>query len=84
MISVVPKKMAKYFNKTATNSKNQDWWLESSVIIYVFHEKNMFKTYSKVKDSENMLMDNHITYSEVNDSEEVLMDNYVTTKVEGK
>lgn len=60
MISVVPMETANV-NMAATTSKNKDWWLDSGATIHVCHDKNMFKTYSDVKDSEKVLMGNHVT-----------------------
>ncbi|OIT18967.1 retrovirus-related pol polyprotein from transposon tnt 1-94, partial [Nicotiana attenuata] len=61
MISAIPNEMVKDLNMAATTTKNQDWWLDSCATIHVCHDKNMFKTYSEVKDSEKVLMGNHVT-----------------------
>ncbi|XP_070010974.1 uncharacterized protein [Nicotiana sylvestris] len=53
--------MVKELNIAATTTKNQDWWLDSGTIIHVSHDKNTFKTYSEVKESEKVLMCNHVT-----------------------
>lgn len=34
------------------HKKNQDWLLDFNAIIHVCHDKNIFKAYSKAKDSE--------------------------------
>ncbi|XP_059310880.1 uncharacterized protein LOC132062298 [Lycium ferocissimum] len=61
MISTIPSEMVKELNMATTTTKNQDRWLDSGATIHVCHDKNMFKTYSEVKDSEKVLMGNHVT-----------------------